>query len=392
MYKWSLSNSEVDVKMIQGFQKCENNVPEQLQQAREELYAWKKKVDLVEKEKSDCICAKLDVDEKKKEVMCNLVKLHTEHEQLQAELTKQKNIFEANFAAKKDENVQLKVKLDDLEKLHKQKLDECFYLKDQARIKTSFPDVNSKFTKLEESVPTEEEGEEFLNISCRYTVEPNVSLSLRPGQVIITFEEEQVAEKILKISKHQINLEPGKLDVKVEPVTLSSATKFDVCVDISRKKINVSDIPQILSDEQMKDKLEISFSKPSLGGGEVQDVKYDTTAGTAVITFLEKGVAQRVAAKRHYPLVVQERIIKLKVQPYMTYHLEKFQTFNGISRQTVLLSDIRSDMDQEELQDKLEIHFQKPSNHGGEVESIKYIPKGQYAVAYFEELPGKESD
>lgn len=37
------------------------------------------------------------------------------------------------------------------------------------------------------------------------------------------------------------------------------------------------------------------------------------------------------------------------------------------------------------MQDHLEIHFQKPSNYGGEVESIKYVSNGKTLRAFFSE-------
>lgn len=39
--------------------------------------------------------------------------------------------------------------------------------------------------------------------------------------------------------------------------------------------------------------------------------------------------------------------------------------------------------DEESIQDMIEIHFQKPSNGGGEVEHFKFVSKGTKA-AYFE--------
>lgn len=42
-------------------------------------------------------------------------------------------------------------------------------------------------------------------------------------------------------------------------------------------------------------------------------------------------------------------------------------------------------MEEEEMQDKLKIHFQKPSKHGGEVEDIKYVPKDKHLLVHFEE-------
>lgn len=42
-------------------------------------------------------------------------------------------------------------------------------------------------------------------------------------------------------------------------------------------------------------------------------------------------------------------------------------------------------MEQENLQDLLEIHFQKTSNGGGEVDTFLYNPLGQHTLALFEE-------
>lgn len=39
----------------------------------------------------------------------------------------------------------------------------------------------------------------------------------------------------------------------------------------------------------MKDRLEMSFSRPSRGGGEVKGVEYDKNTGTGCITFLHPG-------------------------------------------------------------------------------------------------------
>lgn len=60
-----------------------------------------------------------------------------------------------------------------------------------------------------------------------------------------------------------------------------------------------------------------------------------------------------------------------------------FQTFCGSPKRTILLDDIEDKEDEEDLQDHLEIHFQKPSNYGGEIESIKYISGGKTLQAFF---------
>lgn len=60
-----------------------------------------------------------------------------------------------------------------------------------------------------------------------------------------------------------------------------------------------------------------------------------------------------------------------------------FQTFSCSPERTILLGDIEDIEDVEDLQDQLEIHFQKPSNCGGEIEHIKYMPTGQSLQAIF---------
>uniref|UniRef100_UPI00398E406E N-myc-interactor-like isoform X2 n=1 Tax=Pristiophorus japonicus TaxID=55135 RepID=UPI00398E406E len=306
-------------------------------------------------------------------------------EELQ-EANKELTMWQEKLSDKWDNGAKLKDKLLQLENELQRKRAHCDLLSTKCQIKAVLPEQNIKFTKSEESVPTDKEGDEFLKIKCCYTILPKVSLLLQNGQALITFEEEQVANEILKASKHQINLDPGKLNMKVQPIKLDTARKFEIHLDISRKMVKVSKIPDVLPEEQMRDKLEINFSKPSQGGGEVEEIIYDCLSGTAIVTFVEKGVAQRVAERKEYCIIINaETSIWVAVESGIDYSLEKFQTFNGICKRTVLLSDIKSGMEEEELQDKLEIHFQKPSNHGGEVVNIKYVPKDKQLTMYFEE-------
>lgn len=54
-------------------------------------------------------------------------------------------------------------------------------------------------------------------------------------------------------------------------------------------KISVTEIPDELPEDQMRDKLELSFCKSRHGGGEVESVNYDKQSGSAVVTFVEAG-------------------------------------------------------------------------------------------------------
>lgn len=58
---------------------------------------------------------------------------------------------------------------------------------------------------------------------------------------------------------------------------------------------------------------------------------------------------------------------------------------------TVLLTGIPDIMDKDNLQDNLEIHFQKTANGGGEVEGILYNPLGHTTLALFDEDSPQDS-
>ena len=60
------------------------------------------------------------------------------------------------------------------------------------------------------------------------------------------------------------------------------------------------------------------------------------------------------------------------------------QAFCGAPERTVLLDKIRDVEDEEDMADILEIFFQKQTNSGGEIESIKYISRGKELLALFD--------
>lgn len=61
------------------------------------------------------------------------------------------------------------------------------------------------------------------------------------------------------------------------------------------------------------------------------------------------------------------------------------QTCNTTCSKTVLLTGIPAVMEKDNLQDLLEIHFQKSANSGGEVDAVVYNPVGERTLAVFEE-------
>ena len=64
---------------------------------------------------------------------------------------------------------------------------------------------------------------------------------------------------------------------------------LQVHLDVSRKELKLSNVPPSMPEERVADRLELSFSRPSRGGGEVERVEYDQNTGTGRITFLCPG-------------------------------------------------------------------------------------------------------
>lgn len=273
------------------------------------------------------------------------------------------------------ENVQLK---DEIQKLEVE-LQEATKT---AQVQEDIPDPNLKFTSLEYP----ENYRRFLNTSCSFQVSSPIPYELQKGEALITFEEEEVAQHVISMGKHHVQMQDVFVELMAKPVPLKSGLRFQVHVEVSKMKINVTEIPDELPESQMRDKLELSFSKSRYGGGEVESVEYDKQAGSAVITFVETGVADKILKNKDYPLYINQNCHRVVVSSYIETHLKKFQVFSGISKRTVLLTGLEDIevMDEELVQDLIIIHFQREKNGGGEVDAVK-CSLSQPHMAFFQE-------
>ncbi|XP_036600835.1 N-myc-interactor [Trichosurus vulpecula] len=249
-----------------------------------------------------------------------------------------------------------------------------FYL-----IQKNIPEKKMKFTSAE----SPKDNSQYSNISCSFQVTTQLEYELQQGQALITFEDEQVAQNVIKTGEHLVELGNEKVKLIAKAVPLKTGVSLQVHTKISKKKIDVAEIPDMLSEEQMKDKLALSFSKSQYGGGEVEHVEYNKNSRTAVITFLENGVADNVLKRKEYPLFTSTNCCHVNVSPHMEKHVEKLQVFSGISKRTVLLIGLNIQGDEESIEDEIHIHFQKESNGGGDVDIVKCALK-EPQIAYFE--------
>ncbi|XP_042283269.1 N-myc-interactor isoform X1 [Thunnus maccoyii] len=367
------NNSPINGKMDGGLEE-----DSQLAEAKKELDTWKAKVEKAYDVKSRLILEKLEEDEAKSKAQQEMLDCAKNQKECQEE-------FAESMKAVQDEILKLgKRKQDLLDKLMtcqaelEAKRTDTAKLKQKFKIYAQIPDTEVKFTcqNKEESDDNSQSIREVFAISQRPTV------PLQGGQALITFEEEKVTSQILKIAKCSVSCENSTLAVKPKRITMDPAVKFEIHLDVSKKELKVSNVPPSIPEERMRDRLEMSFSRPSRGGGEVEKVEYDKNTGTGQITFLHPGVAESLALRGRYCVDLDSEV-NVQVGPIYKYELRKFQTFCGTPKRTILLDDIEDMEDEEDLQDHLEIHFQKPSNYGGEIESIKYISKGKALQAFF---------
>ncbi|NWU06556.1 NMI protein, partial [Cephalopterus ornatus] len=213
-----------------------------------------------------------------------------------------------------------------------------------------------------------------------------IPFRLNQNQALLTFEDEEVAQRLTKKGKHTVNLDNDTVDVRVVPVPLEMGVRFELHVTISGRKIDVSDIPELpIPKDWMRDKLELNFYKTQQGGGEIENVTYDNESRTAVITFLRPGASYNFRGSPKHPFFVDGRCYKLPVSLHADLQLKKCQPYWGVSKKTILLKGFQDvEEDEESVQDMIEIHFQKPSNGGGEIENIKYVSKGAAYVCFQE--------
>ncbi|NXF07508.1 NMI protein, partial [Smithornis capensis] len=213
-----------------------------------------------------------------------------------------------------------------------------------------------------------------------------IPFRLNQKQALLTFEDEEVAQRLTKMQKHTLKLDQT-VDVKVKPFTLEMGFTLELNVTISGRRIHVSEIPELpISEDWMRDKLELNFYKTEQGGGgEIENVTYDKQSRTAVITFLRPGASRNFVGWTEYPFFVNGRCYRLSVSPDIDAHVKNFQPYRGVSKKSILLTGIQEmEEGEENIQDMIEIHFQKPSNGGGEIENIKYISKGAICVCFEE--------
>ncbi|XP_068428738.1 N-myc-interactor [Clinocottus analis] len=349
-----------------------------LEEARKELEIWKTKAEKADDVKARLILEKLEEDEAKAKAQQEMLAYLKKQEECQKEFTQSMNTVKDELLKLGGRRQDLLNKLKKCQAALEAKRAESRKLKQKFKIYAQIPDTEVEFRAQSK----EERGDSSQQIRGVFAISQRPTVLLQGGQALITFEEEKVASQILKIAQCSVSCENISLDVKPKRITMDPAVKFEIHLNVSRKELKVSNIPTCMPEERIKERLEMSFSRPSRGGGEVDGVEYDRNTGTGQVTFLHPGVAESLALKGRYHVDLESEV-NVQVGPTFNHQLCKFQTFCGSLKRTILLDDIEYKDDEEDLLDHLEIHFQKPSNYGGEIESIQYTSRGKALQAFF---------
>ncbi|XP_076013159.1 N-myc-interactor [Genypterus blacodes] len=348
---------------------------QKLVEAKKELETLRVKVEKAEDVKARLILEKLAEDDRKTKAQNEMIAHVNNQEQCEKDFKDSMKGIQGQITKLASSKQALMKRLTSCHAELESKRAESTQLQQKFKIYAEIPEVEVKYTHQEK------EGNDQ-PIRGVFSISQRPITLLQGGQALVTFEEENVASQILKLPKCSVACENTHLNVMPKRIKLDPAVKFQVILEVSKKKLQVSNAPRSMPVERMRDQLEISFSKPSRGGGEVESVNYDDRSGTGQITFLHSGVAEDLALRKRF-CVDMNSGVNVQISLDVNHKLLMFQTFCGTPTRTVLLDGINSTEDDEDLQDHLEIHFQKPSNYGGEIESIKYISTGKMLEAIF---------
>ncbi|XP_032919926.1 N-myc-interactor isoform X1 [Catharus ustulatus] len=371
-----------------GFSVVYNDPPgtsrEEIENLKEELNTWKKRVEEAENVKLDLTLSKSTADEECGRAEKQLAELKEQEKQCKDRMFSS----EQELLLLNQENTELKKEIEKL----KEDLKE--YSSQDNLIQKKVAEMKLKFSHLEEM---KDEGADVdMDTHCVFGAATKIPFRLNQNQALLTFEDEEVAQRLTKKSKHCVNLDNRTANVTVKPFELDMGFQFELHVTVSGKKINVSEIPELpIPKDWMRDKLELNFYKTeqAAGGGEIKNVTYNKGAGTAVITFLKPGASKNFVGCTKYPFYAEGRCFSLCVSPDFDAHLRKFQPYCRVSKKTILLKGIPEvEEDEESVQDMIEIHFQKPSNGGGEIEKIKFNSRGATYVCFEEDVGSASSE
>ncbi|XP_009976067.1 PREDICTED: interferon-induced 35 kDa protein, partial [Tauraco erythrolophus] len=355
------------------------------QQVRQEIERCKELCSALEQNHAKLQTVKEAVEQRTRELRKEGEILHKNLEQ-QMSLNKEESCQVGIILAKEEKN-----KLRQEKQVLKQKLEEVrkrVLWEDPVMMLPTLPEKKMVFKGL---VTNKEDMNKLM-------LTPLIRYPLLGGSALITFEKEEVAQRILEMKEHMVELSCGeelealdrcRVRVWAAPVDILLPSSLEIHLTRSSRSILVSGLPSLgIPEEALLDKLELFFSKTKNGGGEVERREFLDDSDQVVLTFVQDGVAELLIEKGHIQVLIGKGKYELKISPYMSGDITNLQLQPSRCPRTILLSGIPDVLGEEPMRDILEIHFQKASRGGGEVDALAYVPAGQQRVAVFVEDAG----
>ncbi|NXJ38860.1 IN35 protein, partial [Ciconia maguari] len=164
---------------------------------------------------------------------------------------------------------------------------------------------------------------------------PLIHYPLLGGSALITFEKAEVAQRIIEVKEHMVELSYGeeleelercRVRVQAAPVDVLLPSALEIRLTRSSRSILVSDLPSLgIPEESLLDKLELFFSKTKNGGGEVESREFLDDSGQVVLTFVQDGVAEPLIERGRIQVLIGKGKYELKISPCMSGDITNLQ-------------------------------------------------------------------
>ncbi|XP_062893273.1 interferon-induced protein 35 [Mobula hypostoma] len=353
------------------------NEASQLQILKQEIEKCKGRYNLMSKDKDDLFQAKFELEDltAKYNAQIQTYQQNSEANKFGTTIQDPNMQEKLNEEEKKIENVikQQNTVKEKLTKLREQKT----MLERQVKVSSCMPEKKWVFAGQET---------EKIKQEVKFDVKPKIQYPIKVGCALITFDDVKVASKILEMGYHKIELGECSINIEAHSVKLPTVEEIEIQTKVCKYRVLISDVPKFLPTDQLLDKLELHFSKFKNNGGEVDNIEFLEDSGNVVIKFVDCGVAENLTNTEFHRVTFRgcDKTAILRVSPFINGEIVHIKVNEVISKKSVLLTGIPDILDEEQLKDFLEIHFQKLRNGGGEVDAITYVPQGKSALAWFE--------
>uniref|UniRef100_A0A670ZN11 Interferon induced protein 35 n=1 Tax=Pseudonaja textilis TaxID=8673 RepID=A0A670ZN11_PSETE len=259
----------------------------------------------------DCLSLKANIMASEQD----LIKFQEEYELLSQNLLKAENEAQAQEATFQ-EMLQLEKKDSNQLMQEKQALEnELNYLEQLSA-------AQKKILKAPAALPDREmvfkghvEEGEMENLPEMLTFLPQIRYPVFGGSALITFEDPEVARRIIQIRQHCIQLDEWSyMHVKAEAMTLLLPSFLkEMSLKQSSQQVLLSGLSAFsLPKEQLYDKLVLFFSKRKNDGGEVDRLEQLPNSDDVVLTFVDDGVAQRIVEKGLFQILLGKEMHQVK--------------------------------------------------------------------------------